>query len=274
MKRLNLFLLGLAAMGMVFTSCESEETNEPPMLQIIDAEGYVVDGDEVGTSEEFSVKLNGTSNATSGAELVELEILAVFNNTTVVDTVIDIDKQTSFAGDISFIAPANAGNGKITFTLVDKKDQTAEESLNITFVGLTEHGTKQLGAGGNVSLGSYYSVADASVMNFSEASASPEKVDLVFNADATNAWFFSPKDSGSDAINVSGRTTLYATVDFAFETATVSEINGVNLTADEVGVEENDVVVFETEDGIRGVFEVASLTVAADGSVTIDIKVK
>lgn len=275
MKKLNVFLLGLVSIGMIFTSCSDDETNEPPTIQVIEADGYVVDGDEVETSTAFKVKINGTANATSSAELVGLEVLAVFNNTTVADSTIAIDKQGSFAGDITFDAPAETGSGKITFTLVDKKDQTAEAVVNLTFVeGLSSQGTKQLGAGSNQSLGSYYSVADATVMSVSEAKASPNKVDFVFNSTATTASFFSPKDASATEISSTGRTTLYAKAGFDFASATIADISGVTLTADNVDVVQGDVVVYETADATKGVFEVTSLTVAADGSVTIDIKVK
>lgn len=295
MKRLNLFLLGLAAIGMVFTSCADDETvNEPPMLQVIDSEGFVVDGAEVVTSQTFKVKLNGTANATSGAELISLEVLAVFNNTTVVDTIIDIDKQPSFVADLSFDAPSTVGTGKITFTLTDRKNQYVEETINVTFidapstlksfsailVGGNSHAT--LGSALDADLGVVYLKADAKV--------SQELIDLVYYyGTANNATFAAPNDvtlnGGSGNLDYCTDWTIKNATTFNTNPGiTAAEFDALTTGADLAAISTSDskvsnmsngdVLVFTTADNKKGAIKVVAITGQASGTIEIDVKIE
>jgi len=269
MKKLNYLLLGLVAMGLTFTSCEEDEDALGPDITFKAAGAGYVTGDSevnVGDTVKFSFEV------TKGD--AKLESFTIRSNdkdlTGYPNTSIDKEQYEDVASKIL----EEVGSYKFTFIATDRDGLQATKTLTITAkTNLKPQGEAQLGAGSS-SLPSYYSVSEAKAMSLSDAKASPTKVDFVFTSTASEATFISPKDASATEVKNVGYTTKYKKVDFDFATATIADVVAVTPTEDNIKVAAKDVIVFETEDGTKGVFEVTSLAVAADGTVTIDIMIK
>jgi len=268
MKKLNLFL-GLAAISMVlfFNSCSSDEDAQGPGLELIsDA--------EVTTAANSSITIQWKAYAGDA----NLEFFTITEGNSPITGWDEFEIPTSQNENFPSTATVQIGEANTTFTLTVTDKDGLKESKTVTVTveaGLAAKGSKTLGAGGNKTLGSYYSVSANTVYLTADLTAViASKVDFVFDADASTATFKSPIASANDFVKKSGRVTKYKKATFAFATATESDLNAVTPTAESITVSANDVVVFVNNDNVKGVFEVSALTVAANGSVTIDIKVK
>ncbi len=268
MKRINLFLLGLVAMGMTFTSCTDDTEAVGPSVTFKAGTGLITGDATISSGDVASFSweaLKGDANLVEFTIRIDNQDVDGFPN-------MDINKdEYQDTWDTTLVTP---GDYTFSFIVEDKDGLTAKQDVTVTVESdLTSQGEKQLGAGSS-SLPSYYSVADATEMNLSAAIASPNKVDFVFKSTASEASFSSPKDAANVTISDANRTTLYKKVDFAFASAVSADVDAVTPTADNITVVKGDVIVFVTEDDDKGVFEVTNLAVATDGTVTIDIMVK
>lgn len=268
MKKLNLFL-GLAAISMVmfFNSCSSDEDAQGPGLELIsDA--------EVTTAANSSIIIQWRAYAGDA----NLKYFTITEGNSPITGWDEFEIPTAQNENFPSTATVQIGEANTTFTLTvtDKDGLKTSKTVTVTVeAALDSKGFSSLGAAGNTTLGSYYSVSNNLVYKTSElTTAIASKIDFVFNADASTATFKSPKDATNTLVHDSGRTTKYQKATFAFATATPSDLNAVTPTAESITVAANDVVVFVNHDGVKGIFEVTALTVAANGSVTIDIKVK
>jgi hypothetical protein len=273
MKRLNFFLVGIAALGMAFfSSCGDTTTNAVPVITFDNASPVAAVGGEVTLNGEIVAE----------AKLDEVKIFVVVGSdetqfgsaiTSFSSTEINTDDDLNYVFHLNVTGLTE--DCKIKIEATDKDNQTATKSIDVTVGGaLTDNGSKELGASGS-DLGSYYSVSTNTVYTSSAVTGNENVVDFVYNSDGSTATFKSPKNSSKASVAATGRTTLYEkanTIDFA--TATSTDIDGVTPTNENVDVVLNDVIVFKTNDNLNGIFKVTSLTVATDGTVTIGIKVK
>ncbi|QQS50774.1 MAG: hypothetical protein IPM71_14475 [Bacteroidota bacterium] len=266
--KFNKWFLGLAVLGLVFASCEDDTDPVGPTITFKAGAGLTT-GDatvDAGDTVHFSWEVvKGDAN---------LEEFTIREGNEDIDgfPTSDIDND-QYEASLSYIV-GSAGTYVLSFIATDKDGLEAKVDITITCLAPLESlGAKQLGAGGS-SLGSYYSVSTNLVYNLADAKTNASKIDIIFTSTASAATFKSPKDASATEISSTGRTTTFQKVDLDFETAGASEIEAINPTADNITVELNDVVVFKTHDNEKGIFLVDQLTVSADGSVTIDIKVK
>lgn len=273
MKRLNFFLVGLAVVGMAFfSSCEDPASKAAPSITIDNASpvaavggAVTLTGEIVAEAELDEVKIFvvvGTDETQYGAAITSFSSGSITT---------DDDLNYAFRIDVTDLTE----DCSIKIEATDKDDQTASKSVEVTVGGaLTDNGSKTLGASGS-DLGSYYSVSTNTVYTSTQVTGNENSVDFVYNSDASTATFKSPKNSSKASVAATGRTTLYEkanSIDFA--TATSSDVDAVTPTNEDIDVVLNDIIVFKTQDNIKGVFKVTALTVATDGTVTIGIKVK
>lgn len=266
----NYFFVAIAALTMVFTSCNPDE-DDPlgPNITFKATAGYTIGDDVVdaGDTVRFSWEvIKGDANlAQFTIRDAESKNLGDFPNT-------DIDKD-QYEDEANFVLNT-AGDYKFTFIATDKDGLEDIVTINITAESdLESQGAATLGAGAST-LGSYYSVVDGVEMDLSEANTSPEKVDIVFTSTATEAVLKSPNKAAAAKLIAEDRTTTYKKVTLDFTTASSVDLVGVTPTADEIVIAQGDVIVFETEDGTKGILKIVALAVASDGTVTIDAKVK
>jgi len=292
MKRLN-YLLGLLLLGaLVFTSCEDDETEKPPTLSFKGGADYVSTDSDVTVGDEFIVGITATPNLTSQEKLVRLTVTRTFNNlqTTVIDST--LDKLTSLSLDIIFEARETAGEERIEVEVEDKNGEIAELELVITTVEEAEElyvfnavllGAQDAAAGSTASLedGTIYTISGSDAANNSES------VDIVHFNGAKDVALYSPSNSDIQGVSLYGISdwTTKNSTKLSKTSLTVAEFNDITTTADLgsagtptgdfVGfLAVDDVVVFETASGLKGVFMVTALVDATDGSVTIKVKVE
>lgn len=131
MKKLNYLLLGLVAMGFAFTSCEGDDKDTPPTINLTGEAGYVSTDATVTVGETFKVGITAIPNTGSSSKLTKFTVTRTFNN--VSETAVDstLDKLTSFNANIIFTAQAEEGEERIVFEVTDKDGQVAEKVLII-----------------------------------------------------------------------------------------------------------------------------------------------
>ncbi len=266
--KFNKWFLGLAVLGLVFASCEDDTDPVGPTITFKAGAGLTT-GDatvDAGDTVTFSWEVvKGDANLAEFTIRLENEDLDGFPTT-------DIDND-QYEATFSVVV-SDAGEYTLSFIATDKDGLQAKEDITITVkTGLLEKGSSQLGAAGS-NLGSYYSVSEDVVYTLAQAKANPTKVDIIFTSTGVEAKLISPKDANATEISSTNRVTTYAKVDVVFDDATAADLDEVSPVLDNLVVAEGDVIVFETHEGAKGVMEVTALTVAQDGSVTIDIKVK
>lgn len=266
--KFNKWFLGLAVLGLVFASCEDDTDPAGPTITFKAGAGLTT-GDatvDAGDTVHFSWEVvKGDANLEEFTIRLENEDLPGFPNT-------DIDNDQY--EDTYSVIVSDAGTYVLSFIATDKDGLEAKEDITITVrTGLLEKGSSQLGAAES-NLGSYYSVSEDVVYTLTEAKANPSKVDIIFTSTGVEAKLIAPKDANATEISSTNRITTYEKVDIVFDEATAADLNEVSPAADNLVVAEGDVIVFETHEGTKGIMEVSALTVAQDGSITIDIKVK
>lgn len=257
MKKLSYLMLGLVATGMLFTSCEDDTDAVGPSITV------TTSASSIGAGEAVTFAWTAVAG---DANVESLEVR--YDNLTVYEEE-DVDKDTETGTWDTTLTVA--GEYDFTFVATDKDGETGSKTVTITVTSdLVSLGSETLGAGGS-SLGSYYSVSEDAVYLFADAQTNADKVDIVFTSDASEAKLFSPDDATSIG---SSRTTKYEVVDLDFDTVLGSDLDAVSPSDAEVVILQGDVVVFETDDNVKGIIEVTSLAVADDGTVSIDIQVK
>lgn len=286
MKKLSwLTIIALMASLGFLTSCGDDEEELGPEVKFT-APATAADGDTVevtsGTVTDFSFLL------TAGTEkLASYDV--VFANTSVISE----DEKTSIEGEETSIEKtykdSATTSGLLTISVTDKAGKTSQISVYIAVtqvaVPLTAKESVTLGGQGNLTTGSYYSLSTG-VLSQGDAENAQGSVDLVYFYGSTNkATIVAPNDAtvGGGSGNLSlceGWSTKNATklmkvdnIDFA--TVTDEDIEGLVPTSSIANdLSEGDVVVFKSVDGTVGVIEIGTITVNADGSIAISIKIK
>lgn len=290
MKKLQLLALSLSVFSLGFLSSCSEETTDPlgPTIDWVNStnlEQTITEGESV--TFEFYVKEGDSKIERVEAYLKTAGVNAHFydsNDSSSVPS--DGEKMTLTKA----FADKTGSPFTVYFTVTDKDGLSITDEVkvivNAAATPLTDQGSQELGSHDNATLGSYYSVTEDETYTQSVAGAdatSQSKVDIIFYYGATNeATLAAPNDEtvGSTGVNLTtGWTTKNATkfstttVDFA--TATDATIEGLSATASKVtNLEVNDVVYFETVAEEKGLIKITAITVGADGSATISVKVK
>lgn len=282
MRKFNLLAIFAFVLSFgFFTSCDPVEAVGPE-INFTDA-GGVANGGTVAVADSFSI---GYSIVAGDEKLETLEVR--YNNVTV--ATVDLDGQLTVAGTVK-VAAATEGPATFTFIAEDKGALKATKDFSVTAESATELtvvGDQTMGGQSNPNDGSYYSFADNTVYKQADAStaANQGKIDFVYYYGSTNkASIVAPADVtvGGGTGNLSlceGWATKNSTkfmkdnsIDFA--AATEGDIASITPTETKVtNLAVNDVIVYLTAAGDKGIFKVTALTVDGSGSIAISIKVK
>ena len=292
MKKTMLKLLfAFSAVALIFSSCEQSTDPQPPTITL--AGGSYIDSDaEITVGSTFMIKVVATPNTETESKLVAFSATRTFENTptTVIDTT--LDKLTSFTYELVLSAQATTGTERIVIEVEDKDGEVAEAILNITYVGapttLSSFTTVLLGAqnSSEASCGSL-ETGETFTISGGDASSNSASIDIVHYNGAKDVALYSPSNSDIQSVtayNISSWATINDTK-LSLTSLTAAQFDGISTnvdleaagtpSGDAVGLlEVGDVVVFLTEGGKKGVFKVADVNDAANGSVTIDIKVE
>ncbi len=285
MKRLNLFVLGLAALttSMVFTSCDSSENPAAPTIAF-------TNGVNEATTANSTYTISGTITSEAGLKIVR------YFKVTATDEV-QLDMVESFTDKKSFqfqydVSVSEDMTVKVEAT--DKDNQVAAKNFVIKYTGgasPVKTYTIKLGSY-DASTGSSFASIDGTVYKWADATANSAKVDFLYFYGATNkATIAAPTDS--DAQSVFNGLDKWGTPNatkFGTTTVTASEFDAMtddseivsntgSLTATKINsLAVGDVIGFMTAStsanaSKAGLAKVVAIT-GTTSSGTIDLVVK
>ncbi|MBN1599400.1 MAG: hypothetical protein JW894_13990 [Bacteroidales bacterium] len=284
MKKINLLLgLSLLAVFAFFTSCSDDENAIGPSLQI-------TSGEAVTASANSIITISWRADA-GDAKLATFTITNELGSAVAGWDAYEIPNSE----DETYIGSADISIGDedtyFTLTVEDKDGLEDSKTVNVTIEGnpLNEFTAILLGAQENVAAPSCASLETGETYSISGgvAADNSEEVDIVHYNEARDVALYSPSNSDIQAVTLYGilgwdikNETLLSTTSISaseFEAIeTDLDLDEITTPSDDVvgslGVD--DVIVFETAGGKRGVFIVTDLVDATDGSVTIHVKVE
>ncbi len=285
-KLTNYFFVALAAVSMVFTSCEDEEALEPE-ISFFSGDGLIT-GDatiKVGETASFSWQAEkGDANLSEFTIRLNNEDVPGFPNS-------DIEKdQYEDTWDTTLYT---AGEYTFTFIVEDKDGLTASESITVTVedadLSLSSYTAILMGGQSNSTYGSFLDADAGKVYLSSAASGVQGDIDIVYYYGSTNnATLAAPSD---ETVNGTGSSSFSLTASWTTQNETTFNTNP-GITADDfddmttdasiadistsvtkvTSLAADDVVVFTTAEGKKGALKVVE--VSGEGSGTIEIQVK
>jgi hypothetical protein len=286
-------LFGILAVALVgfITSCEKDEDAVGPSINLIGSGGFIATDQtvEVGTDLPFSWSATkGDAKLTTFWIEMNGNIIPAWNNVEIPN-----DQSDAYSAADTLEASGTVGTYTYDFIVEDKDGMTDTASVVITTTeapeDLEEHTVVLLGAQDNTQEPSCASLETGVRYSISgqEAANNSVSVDIIHYNGAKDVALYAPSNTDIQAVSAYGITGWNARNDTKLSTTTLTatEFDNIETDADLDGLgtpdddfvgflEVNDVVLFETAGGKRGVFMVTALTDAADGSVTIDIKVE
>jgi len=286
MKKINLLIATLVLSSIAFITSCTKDTN-PPTINFKGGATYTSTDVSVDAGTTLTFGINAQSGS---AKLQNLKIVATANNTplTLVDTTFSSD---TFNDDFSFQFP-NAGETRMTFTITDKDNQTAEVSLTVTIeAGVDAYTEKKLGSYGNNTVGSSFASADGSVYLMAEAKTNAAKVDwLYYYGGASNLATLAAPDDASAATVFTGTNGLEnwtvknptrfrfvsegAVWDAIITSADIAAIATNTLDTKENKLETGNILAFKTAAGKLGVIKIGTIVTGSNGTITYDVKVQ
>jgi hypothetical protein len=288
MKKINLFLLGLTAVGITFfTSCGEEEASAPPVITIDQASPV--------TASAGSVTLTGEIDAEGKLDQVKLFIVTANAETQYGSAYTSFKSgDITTADDITYIFRFDVDglteSCSVKIEATDKENQTSSKSVQVnvaTGAAIDEFTAILMGAQGSTTgstldahTGTVYKLADATAADIDILYyyGSTNKATLVAPNDATvnggsgdfswtaNWGTQNPTKFGMSSLS----TSEFDAMDDDTELAAISGLSASKVT--DLGV--NDVVDFITADGKKGALKVTALTAASDGTITINVKIQ
>ncbi len=132
MKKFRLTLLMVAAIGLFATSCKKDDetpVDQSPKLNFKGGTEYVSSDATVNVGDTVRIGVTASSNPDSKSKLVSMKYKIETDAVTIEDD--STFKATAY--DYDYLFPMRmAGTAKVTFTVTDKKGETASKSLVIT----------------------------------------------------------------------------------------------------------------------------------------------
>lgn len=234
MKKLSFLLIAIMVGVLLLPSCNKDDkTLGPPTINFKGGAGYI-DGDATVTENSFfKIGITAVENAESGKELSTLRLTRTLNNTTFVDTTININ-ESSFNADFTFNAQAAGSTEKIMFELTDKAGKTASLSVNITSeaageVAVIKSTNVLMGSHNDDENGSFYSTVKKQVYKKDDAANNQAYIDFLFYLGVNNgSTIASPADSEAKTVypTIASWTTKNATL-FATTNITTEDFNAI-----------------------------------------------
>lgn len=280
-KLLVMFLMGASAFTI---SCNKDDEIAAPTLTVQQDKTSAAPGEVV----KFTV------NASTTETLKNLKIEETVTGSSVPGKLKDsaISSKTIVNYDFMYTVPAGAtGTKEIVFTVTDNGSRSKVVKKTVTVSGTATpktYSARLLGAQNNTS-GSFFATETGDIYTVAQAKANQGKVDFVHYFGTTNkATIAAPNDAGAAQFTVfdlgswstKNATMFKKAAASAYDATTSSELQsgydnasgGAASSATDLKV--GDVVTFKTAANKYGVFKVAGITAADNGSITIDVKVQ
>jgi len=291
MKKLNLFLgLGLISMALMFNSCSEDVVHPAPTVSFDQASPVVLG---IGVT---SATLTGTIVAEAKLENVQISKTVGTTETSLVTITDFASGNVTTTDDINYtfryVLDNITANTTLKVTANDKDAQFTSESIDIEVtegVELATFTAVLMGAQSNADYGSTASLTTGDVYEITggEAATNSAMVDIVYYYGSRLAALYSPSQSDIQQVslyNIPNWSTINDTK-LALSALSSGEFDDVTYESDlesagtptldvipELAVD--DVIVFETDSGKKGVFKVTDLDTGNDGTIEILIKVQ
>lgn len=283
MKRLNLFLVGLAALTLVFTSCEPTEKAAPVIT--------FANGVTEATTNLSTYTVSGTITSEAGLESVTYtkETTAGTDQLSVVDK-FDDKSSYSFQYDV-----AVSEDMTLIVTAKDKDGNETSRNFMITYTGgaasISSFTAILIGAQSNTTYGSALDVNSGKVYKLADAKTNSASVDILYYYGSTNkATFAAPDDetvdgTGSNSFDWTSSWGTKNSTKFGISSLTSSEFDAMTDDSELSGISGlsasketdlavGDVLEFTTAAGKNGALKVVSIDGAGSGTIKIDVKVQ
>jgi hypothetical protein len=295
MKKLTYLLASLLLLGATFMiSCTKTSETPQDLKPTINFKGggnYISQDATLDISQDFTIGITASANATSGTKLASLYVSRTYNNAIWFDSTFTFS-EAYIDYDFQFTSITVEGTERIAFKVTDKDGQTNEVSLSITTqhaAGLINFFTQKiLGSYDNLTTGSSFASVDGTVYNLADAKTHAEKIDWLYFYGTTNqATIASPFDSDARSVYPSIETwsvknaTLFKKITTAVDWASIADDTPIlQLTAD--GVTESkvnqlavgDILGFITVTGKHGLIKIDAIVTGSAGTITFSVKVQ
>jgi hypothetical protein len=283
MKKLNVFVLAtLVAAGSVFTGCTEEETNPAPQITFANNVTEVT-----LAAGETSYQINADITTEVGLKDVKLFKVTAGGEDQIGTAITSFDDRNNYALRASVSNITTETVVKVQAT--DRDNQSSSRNFTIKVTGgpvgeLQTWSGKILGAQKSTT-GSSFASSDGSVYNLAGAASNSAKIDFVYFYGATNkATLAAPADADAAAVYaIIGRPAEWPTRNATkiakgsaadYDNATVASLTALSIAGTKANdLKVNDVVVFETVAGKKGVLKVTGISTNADtGNLTFTAK--
>ncbi|HEV7230610.1 MAG TPA: hypothetical protein VGO45_04735 [Bacteroidia bacterium] len=286
MKTLKTYIALAFVSLVVFNSCKKSDTpvtppaSQNPSISLVGGSGYA--SSDYTTSvgaPSVTVKAISLSNTTSNSNLVSVYSSVTSNNTIVYSNTATLPSGAKSHSDSVVVTTTAPGTSRVEFKVTDKAGMVATVAINITVVGPSP-ATMPIGSGAPIKLGgsadpnpSYMNLYTGATYSQAVAEANATNIDLVYN----KTKVYSPSDAlETDAIikaaGVITRMDVYTAK--AYSSITDADINAYNPSGStNTTVASGTVVMFKTNSGKKGVFQVSSFNGSATSSSTDNISI-
>lgn len=288
MKTIKLLFIGLAVLSLgLFTSCEEDGETTGPSIKFLTGTGITTADATVAAYSDvkFSCLVEKGS-----ADLVSFDIKE--DNVTIggeypLNSADDVFDKESFTANATVVV---AGPGTYTYTFIatDEDGLTDIKTIVITAGTNINTYTEKILGSYSAAQGSSFASVDGTIYNSADAATNSNKVDFVYWYGASAlATLAAP--STTDAVEIypgiANWTTKNATL-MALTTLTAAQFDAIEsdseiITAADAlgtvkkvnGLENGDVIVFQTASSKKGLVKVVAIT-GTGGTSTIEIAVK
>lgn len=287
---LKTLLVLFFASSLFFTSCKKDENTTEPKKPTINFLSSGVTGDvTVNVGETFTVNWDVQKG---DAKLDNVTVLVNGNDKTGYPMTLSGNDKDRFTTTDTFSFNA-AGTNTIIFRAVDADNQATSKTIMVTVkesAGPIESRTAiMFGAQNNGSVGSSYAVGEDMVYKVADAKTNAAKVDFIYYYGATNkSTIASPSDATVEQFSIFDVTNWAKRnmTHFGATTMSSADFDAITNDAEIVAETQNitntkanmlavgNVVAFETEDGIKGLFRVEEINGTDAGSIKINIKMQ
>jgi hypothetical protein len=286
MKTLKTYIALACATLVVFNSCKKSDSpvtppvSQNPSISLVGGSGYASTyyTTSVGAAP-VTVKAISLSNTNSNSSLVSVYTSVTSNNTITYSNTATLPSGAKSHSDSVVVSTATAGTSRVYFKVTDKAGLTETVAINVTVVGPSPS-TMAIGSGAPIKLGgavdpnpSYMNLYTGATYSQAVSHANALNIDLVYN----KTKVYSPSDPlETDAVikaaGVITKMDIYTAK--AYSAITDADINAYSPSSStNATVANGTVIMFVTNAGKKGVFQVSSFNGSATSSSTDNISI-
>jgi membrane-bound inhibitor of C-type lysozyme len=278
------FVLAIGTLALL-NSCKKSDTPTPtpasqnPSISLVGGPGYASSDYTFAVgSPSVTVKAISLSNTTTNSGLSSVYTTITSNNTIVYSNTSSPSGAKSHSDSVVIVANT-PGTSRVEFKVTDNAGHTATTGINITIVSAAPT-VMSIGTGAAITLGgasdpnpSHMNLYTGTTYSKSSANANALYIDLAYN----KTKVYSPSDplETNSVIKAAGVIThmdVYTAK--AYSSISASDINSyVPSGATNASVASGTIIMFETNAGKKGVFQISSFNGSATSTSSDNISI-